>query len=149
MLGAISSLRCSVGCNVPRHHISRVQIVYLVLSSLPVCESCLNQVFPHFSSVVLFHTISIWFAHLQQLKSELPLWAIILRLSKAMDAGRCLLQIPCLFSYLQAALRFKQGRVPHGKGRTVPLIPIVIASPLMDRVPLLITLWATGNSVSS
>lgn len=38
--------------------VSRGQIVHLVFSSLPLYESCLNQVFPHFSSIILFHFIS-------------------------------------------------------------------------------------------
>lgn len=46
-------------CNVHRHHVSRVQIVYLVVSGFLLYASCLNQVFPHFSSVMLFHSISI------------------------------------------------------------------------------------------
>lgn len=46
-------------CNVHRHHVSRVQVVYLVDSGFLLYASCLNQVFTHFSSVVLFHSMSI------------------------------------------------------------------------------------------
>lgn len=143
MLGVISSLWCSVGCvRLHRHRVSRAQVVHLVFSSLPLYGSCLNQVFPHFSSVILFHFISVWLIHFHQLKSKI-------RLDRSSEINQTwLLKDVCCKSraFLGSHFALSQSPVPHGKNRTFSLIHAVVVFLVMNWLPLPIILWATGNS---